>query len=226
VLREGYDTYLRVGQALAVAENPVFRNCLVAMRPKASCKDIPSSHDVGLYIHNTFVQWIKTLKSEISVSGGIKEMYYRLTGNVQKAPGKISATADGWSADTTKASFLGMTVHWVDVKDGKWSLCSEVVGFQPVSGDHTGWNLGRYFVGLCDRIGIFNEDDSKVRIVVWSHCDKFSTTSRILIATWHWQLAGVTLDNTSNNNTTCEVVENFHDRRRYKAWKAAENQLP
>jgi hypothetical protein len=29
----------------------------------------------------------------------------------QNAPGKISSTADGWTADTTKASFLGMTAH-------------------------------------------------------------------------------------------------------------------
>jgi hypothetical protein len=93
----------------------------------------------------------------------------KLTGNylnVQQAPGKISSTADGWSADTTKASFLGMTAHWVEVKDGKWNLRSEVVGFQPVSGDHSGWNLGRYFVGLCDRVGIFGKDESKVSSVI------------------------------------------------------------
>jgi hypothetical protein len=40
----------------------------------------------------------------------------------QAAPGKISCTADGWTADTTKAAFLGMTAHWIDVKDGKWKM--------------------------------------------------------------------------------------------------------
>jgi predicted component of type VI protein secretion system len=38
-------------------------------------------------------------------------------------------TADGWSVDTTKASFLGVTAHWVDVKKGKWKLQAEVIGF-------------------------------------------------------------------------------------------------
>ncbi|KAF8233070.1 hypothetical protein L208DRAFT_1268648, partial [Tricholoma matsutake] len=52
------------------------------------------------------------------------------------APGKILSTADGWSADTTKAVFLGMTAHWIDVKDGKWKMRSEVVGFKAISGDH------------------------------------------------------------------------------------------
>ena len=80
----------------------------------------------------------------------------------QNAPGKISSTADGWTADTTKASFLGMTAHWIEVKEGKWKLRSEVVGFKSILGDHSGWNLGRYFMGLCDRVGICDKDGSKV----------------------------------------------------------------
>lgn len=81
---------------------------------------------------------------------------------IQEAPGKISATADGWTADNTKASFLGMTAHWIEVKGGKWCLRSEVVGFQGISGDHGGLNIGRYFVGLCDRVGITSHEESKV----------------------------------------------------------------
>ena len=55
-----------------------------------------------------------------------------------------------------------MTVHWIEVKEEKWKLRSEVVGFKYVSGDHSGWNLGRYFVGLCDCVGICDKDRSKV----------------------------------------------------------------
>jgi hypothetical protein len=58
-----------------------------------------------------------------------------------------------------------MTAHWIDVKDGKWTLRAEVVGFQPVSGEHSGVNLAKYFVGLCDRVGIMNKVKSKVRSV-------------------------------------------------------------
>ena len=36
----------------------------------------------------------------------------------------------------------------------------------------------------------------------------------------------VMLDNTSNNTTTCQMIEVVHDRRKYKPWNAAENQLP
>jgi hypothetical protein len=87
---------------------------------------------------------------------------------LQEAPGKVSTTSDGWTADNTKGAFLGMTAHWIEVKDGKWKLRAEVVGFQPISGEHSGDNLGRYFVGLCDRVGIMSKNESKVRINITS----------------------------------------------------------
>ena len=152
-------------QALALAEKPVFRNCLVAMRPKTTRKDLPSRHDIEVYIHNEFVDWLKTLKSEILVSKKILFMLFGLT-FMQEAPGGISSTADGWTADNTKGSFLGMTASWIEVKGGKWKLRSEVVGFQPVSGDHSGWNLGQYIVGLCDCVSIFNKNGVKVRYLI------------------------------------------------------------
>lgn len=74
-------------------------------------------------------------------------------------------TADGWSVGTTKAGFLGVTGHWIDVKDGKWALRSEVIGFRSISGEHSGANLGRYFLGICERVGIVDTQASKVRHV-------------------------------------------------------------
>lgn len=157
-------------QSLAVANKPSFRNCLLAMRPKTIRPDLPSTHEVTKYLHNEFVAWLKTLKNDIEVSQ-TRLPNTRLTKHyAQCAPGKVSATADGWTADHTKASFLGMTAHWIEVTDGKWKLRSEVVGFQGISGDHSGWNLGHYFVGLCDCVGICGKDGSKVcnLILDWS----------------------------------------------------------
>ncbi|KAF8221475.1 hypothetical protein L208DRAFT_1074551, partial [Tricholoma matsutake] len=56
------------------------------------------------------------------------------------APGKIATMSDGWTADNTKGSFLGMTAHWIELQT-------------------------------------------------------------------------VTLDNASNNNTSCEMIEHQHNRR-------------
>ena len=45
-------------EALAVANKPIFRNCLVTMRPKTRSKELPSTHDVVTYIHNEFGRWM------------------------------------------------------------------------------------------------------------------------------------------------------------------------
>lgn len=80
----------------------------------------------------------------------------------KNAPGMVSTTADGWSVDTTSASFLGVTGHWMEVTDGIWKLRSEVMGFCGVSGEHSGKNLAQYFVGVCEHVGIINAQRSKV----------------------------------------------------------------
>ncbi|KAF8797346.1 hypothetical protein BYT27DRAFT_7125841, partial [Phlegmacium glaucopus] len=77
------------------------------------------------------------------------------------APGKVSITMDGWSADTTKMGFLGMTAHWIEVKEKIWNMRAEVIGFKALSGTHSGENLGRYAVGLLDRVGIMSQKQSK-----------------------------------------------------------------
>jgi len=55
-----------------------------------------------------------------------------------------------------------MTAHWIKVKDAKWKLKAEVIGFKALSGAHSGENLGRYAVGLLDRVGIMDKKQSKV----------------------------------------------------------------
>lgn len=55
-------------QSLALASKAAFRNCLVAMRPKSIGKDIPSTHEVTVYIHNQFATHLKKLKEDILVS--------------------------------------------------------------------------------------------------------------------------------------------------------------
>ena len=77
------------------------------------------------------------------------------------APGKVSRTQDGWSADTTKMGFQGVTAHWIEVKGGKWKMRAAVIGFKALSGAHNGENLGRYTVGLLDHVGIMDKKGSK-----------------------------------------------------------------
>ena len=135
------------------------------MRPKSMLKDLPTTYDVTNHLHNEFVKWLAQLKEDIDVRAYTQVFRGpRLTNfySIQAAPGLISTTADMWTVDTTKAAFLGVTGHWIKVKGETWEMRLEVIGFRSVSGDHSGKNLGRYFVGVCDRIGIMNTKRSKV----------------------------------------------------------------
>lgn len=48
-------------------------------------------------------------------------------------------------------------------KKGEWKLEGRVIALRGLSGDHGGKNLGRYVVGLCDRVGLIGKERSKVR---------------------------------------------------------------
>ncbi len=45
----------------------MFRNCLVAMRPKSTSVDLPSTHDVSTYIYNAFNKFLDELKGQMQV---------------------------------------------------------------------------------------------------------------------------------------------------------------
>jgi hypothetical protein len=66
--------------------------------------------------------------------------------------------------------FQGMTAHWIEVKEGKWKMRAAVIGFKGISGAHDGDNLGRYTVGLLDRVGIMDKTGSKACYIYCSYC--------------------------------------------------------
>jgi len=64
--------------------------------------------------------------------------------------------------------FIGMTAHWIEVKDKKWSLRSNVIRLKALSGGHSGENLGWYTVGLFDHVGIMDKKRLKVCLFVFT----------------------------------------------------------
>ena len=61
------------------------------------------------------------------------------------------------TAEYMKGLYLGMTVHWINVKDNVWKLQAEVMAFQGISGNHSGNNLGHYLIVLAECMGIVNK---------------------------------------------------------------------
>lgn len=75
-------------------------------------------------------------------------------------------TAGAWSADTTKAGFLGMTAHWIEMKEQKWKMRAEVIMFKALLGTHS---IGRYIMGLLDHVGIMDKKSSKAWLFTLYH---------------------------------------------------------
>ncbi|KIL00096.1 hypothetical protein PAXRUDRAFT_130618 [Paxillus rubicundulus Ve08.2h10] len=103
------------------------------MCPNTSKADLPSTHNISTYVHNSFIEFLNTLKARIQAT----------------TAGCISTITDLWSVDQTKATFMGLTAHWIEknIKSGAWTMCSEVIASKGISGAHSWQNLGHYFVG-------------------------------------------------------------------------------
>jgi len=71
-----------------------------------------------------------------------------------------------------------MTAHWIEVKDGKWKMRAAVIGFKAISGAHNGENLGRYSVGLLERVGIMDKKGSKASLLLCNYHGSNLLTSR------------------------------------------------
>lgn len=141
------------------------------MHPNLVKSDLPSSHDVLTFIHNAFSDLLRDLKTVIQVS-----FFFSLFVSLyicfflqSKQAGRISTTTDLWSVSQTKASFMGLTAHWIesDTQTSTWTLRKEVIAFRAVSGPHDGINLGRYFIGLCERVGIIDGYSTKVQFFLY-----------------------------------------------------------
>jgi hypothetical protein len=52
------------------------------MRPKTTRKDLPSRHEIEVYIHNAFVGWLNKLKSEIIASAKKTVSYMALVDHI------------------------------------------------------------------------------------------------------------------------------------------------
>jgi hypothetical protein len=55
------------------------------------------------------------------------------------------------------------------LKTQAWTLRAEVAGFHLLHGTHAGANLGRYFIGLCDRVGIMSPKHQRYAFTYYFH---------------------------------------------------------
>lgn len=172
-----YSHYMNV-QSFATADNLFYRNTLVAMRPLTKSRELASAHQVTNFLHNQFTLTLKLQVDEID-----------------KVIGLIATCGDMWSAPHNKMPYFGAMAAYILIELRKkkrptWRLKTTILGFRSVEGAHDGDNLGRYFFGMCRRVGIINVEKkvSKVRILQFKHCCHMSTYLRRLHSLAHPRL--------------------------------------
>ena len=105
----------------------------------------------------------------------------------------------------SQSDWYDMLVSVGDYRDcgiAKWSLQSRVIAFCSLSGPHTGENITRYFIKLCERVGIVSAVSMKVRLIV-------ILFSKLMVL----QLFCLTADNASNNDSACDLIEEALQKR-------------
>jgi hypothetical protein len=62
---------------------------------------------------------------------------------------------------------MGVMGHWIDIdkNDGKWKLCTEVLAFRSISGQHTGQNLAQHMVAILKRAQVVTKSSLKVHLI-------------------------------------------------------------
>ena len=203
---------------MSLVEKAVFQNCLVVMRPKTKAQELPSAYQVVTYLQNEFLSWINQTKQAILVLIPTKfqSTFHRLLTHFQAAPGKVLVTANGWSAPMTKASYFGMTGHWINMSsDGKWTMHQLVLDCKPISGSHSGKNLACFFISICHHVGVISDGGSKV-------CFSLLLSMTSMRSQPSVQLRTATLNNALNNTTTCKHISAYHNSHNL-SWNEKEN---
>ena len=139
-----------------MANNLFYRNTLIVMRPLTKSRELSSAHHIKQYLHNQFV---RTLEAQV------KEF--------ESVLGLIATCGDMWSSPNNKMPYFGAMSAHIQIllrnkKRPAWKLKSTILGFKSVEGDHGGVNLGRYYFGMCRRVGIINVEKKISKVCcVW-----------------------------------------------------------
>ena len=164
--------------------------------------DIPSTHNLSTFIHNSFVNFLQNLKHRIQVST-TTYVHSPSSYNVRIKTLAISQPQQIFGLLTRQkrhswGSLLTGSNHTQRVQAGHLPLGS--LPFMPYQGLTLVSISAATFVNLCEHAGIITSQLTKVCPM------KFSLFSNYL--TLSYQLFCVTADNTSND-TACSAIENI-----------------
>ena len=95
----------------------------------------------------------------------------------KNSAGRISFTSDVWSR-TDLSSFMAVTAHYLLTKEGRLSLCNQLVVFHHIQGSHTGDHLAEIFLRVLQELSVLD----RVRFL---HNYLHGSTMKVLILDWY-----------------------------------------
>lgn len=96
------------------------------------------------------------LPSRSTITRDMKELYDKCKIHIAEELQKqnhIAYTIDGWTTPYMKASFLAVTAHWIDEN---WRQHAVTIGFEKITGAHTGQNLAQIMYRILEQYQLTN----------------------------------------------------------------------
>jgi hypothetical protein len=119
------------------------------------CDDLPFTFAESPYLRSLMAGLDLAHPSAGTVKREVMRCYReevsRIISRLCNVGSKISITLDCWTSPHSTASYLGITVHYIDAN---WTLRSLLLDFVPLPGEHTGQELCDVLVATCERFGI------------------------------------------------------------------------
>ena len=145
-------------QSLNILECKEFQCLLLFLREDTN---IPHRTKIKIDIIEAWKDYFVGLKQDLTVHIlsfiGLISLIVSLN-CAQNAVRDVSFTADIWSSDA-RWPYLALTAHWIaeDSKTASLSLCSALIAFHCLRGNHTGESLGCTILYLLDCAGIMTK---------------------------------------------------------------------
>ena len=70
--------------------------------------------------------------------------------------GEVSLTTDAWQASNLDG-YLAVTDHWIEERNGKWTLEHVLLGFTQLNTAHNSKCLGQALYKICNQLGIVHK---------------------------------------------------------------------
>ena len=153
-----------------MVDSPAFRDLLRYMRPNILDADIPHHKKLREEVLAKADKFLDKLNTMFNVSMLLSTRdTLRLLTHFQSLPSKVSFTFDTWTSRSMDP-YLALTAHYIESTPDQplvWRLKTNLIGFIPLVGNHSGKNQARHIHRCIDRIGLHTKVRTGSCMQIW-----------------------------------------------------------